>query len=106
MVYTAAQITRTAILQLEARSCYVWRANNLPVPGRKFIGERGMPDICGFHKTSGKAVYCEVKTSSDRMSEAQINFMIRAKAAGCFCLIATEERGNIIVKDWIREGEI
>lgn len=97
---TAGQITKIAMNLLELQGCLVWRSNNLPVPGRKFTGLRGVPDICGFHTRTGLAVYCEVKTINDRFSEYQINFMNRAKKAGCHVLIATEEKNNIVLKEY------
>lgn len=97
---TAGQITKTAMIILETRQCFVWRSNNLPVPGRKFTGLKGVPDICGFHKLTGVAVYCEVKTVNDRFSEYQVNFMDRASKAGCHCLIATEENGRVVINEW------
>jgi hypothetical protein len=100
---TAGQITKAALMILESRQCFVWRSNNLPVPGRKFTGLKGVPDICGFHKRTGVAVYCEVKTVNDRFSEHQINFMDRAKMAGCHCLIATEIDGKIVLTDWLND---
>lgn len=97
---TAGQITKAALMILETRGCFVWRSNNLSVPGRKFTGLKGVPDICGFHKRTGVAVYCEVKTINDKFSEHQVNFMDRAKKAGCHCLIATEENTNVVIKEW------
>lgn len=97
---TASQITKAALIMLEMRGYYVWRNNNLPVPGRKFIGERGVADITGFQKNSGVALYCEVKTVNDRFSDYQKNFMNRAVTAGCHCLVATEESGKVVLKDW------
>lgn len=100
MNLTAGAITKIAMLELERRNCFVWRSNNLPVPGRKFIGLRGVADICGFHKQTGMAVYCEVKTKNDKLSEFQINFMNRASQSNCLCLLAVEENGNVILKQW------
>lgn len=97
---TVSQITTTAIKILETRMCFVWRQNNLAVRGRTFTGLKGVPDIIGFHKFTGVAVYCEVKTVNDRMSQDQINFMNRAKTSGCQCLIATEENGLVCIKEW------
>lgn len=97
---TAGQITRDAMLMLEARHCVVWRNNNLAVPGRKFIGLKGVPDIIGFQKRTGLAVYCEVKTKNDKFSEYQRNFMIRAKTAGCMCLVAFDNNGETDLKSW------
>lgn len=97
---TAGQITKIAMIELEIKGGFVWRNNNLTVPGRKFTGMKGVPDICGFQKVSGQAIYCEVKTINDKFSEYQINFMNRAKTAGCKCLVATEENGHVIIKEW------
>lgn len=97
---TAGQITRDAMLILENRNCFVWRNNNLAVPGRKFIGLKGVPDIVGFQKLTGLAVYCEVKTKNDKFSEYQRNFMIRAKTAGCMCLVAFDNNGKTEIKSW------
>jgi len=97
---TAGQITKYAMTLLEARQCFVWRSNNLPVPGRKFTGLKGVPDICGFHKRTGVAVYCEVKTINDKFSEYQLNFMQRASKAGSHCMVATEEKGSAVLKEW------
>jgi hypothetical protein len=97
---TAGQITRDAMLMLEDRNCFVWRNNNLAVPGRKFTGLKGVSDIIGFQKISGIAVYVEVKTKNDKVSEYQRNFMIRAKTAGCIVLIAYDDEGKTNLKTW------
>lgn len=97
---TAGQITKVAMQILETRHCIVWRNNNLPVPGRRFTGLKGVPDITGFQRNTGLAVFCEVKTINDRFSEYQIDFMTRAKKAGCITLVATEENNKIILKDF------
>lgn len=100
MDLTAGMITKIAMQELERRNCFVWRSNNLPVPGRKFIGLKGVPDICGFNKATGMAVYCEVKTKNDKLSEFQINFMNRASQSNCLCLIAIDENGSVKIKQW------
>lgn len=97
---TASQITATAIKILESRFCFVWRQNNLAVRGRTFNGLKGVPDILGFQKHTGVSVFCEVKTKTDKVSQFQIDFMNRAKTSGCHCLIATDEDGKVILKEW------
>ena len=97
---TAGMITKYALIKLEQMGCYVWRCNNLSIPGRKFIGERGVADIIGFHKSSGKAVYCEVKTIADKLSDYQIVFLNRAKNAGCLCYLATDNKGIPELNEW------
>lgn len=95
-----SQITIDALNELTFRGCKVWRNNNVAIRGRKFIGELGVPDIIGFHRTSGVAVYCEVKTINDRFSNEQIIFMNRAKLAKCFCFVASDNKGKVILKEW------
>jgi hypothetical protein len=97
---TSGIITKQAIEELNNRGCNVWRNNNLAVKGRAFIGLRGVPDIVGFHKFTAVAVYCEVKTINDRMSEHQVNFMYKAKQSGCMCLIATDDNGKVKLTEW------
>lgn len=100
MALTKGHITKIALETLAYRNCYVWRQNNIAVKGRTFIGLKGVPDIIGFHNISGIAVYCEVKTLTDKFSEYQIDFMRKAKKAGCFCMLATEQDGKVVLLDW------
>lgn len=101
--FTASQITKYALDVLNAWGYHVWRNNNLSVPGRKFIGEKGVSDIIGYHKQTGQAVYCEVKTINDKFSEAQLLFMGRASAAGCLCIVAHQVEGQIMLHYWTEE---
>lgn len=97
---TAGQITKVAMIEMEMRHYFVWRHNNLAIPGRKFNGLKGVPDIIGFCKKTGLSVYCEVKTKNDKISEYQANFMTRAKKAGCHVYIAMDDNGNVLIKEW------
>ena len=101
MDLTCGIITKFALMKLESKGYYVWRCNNLSVPGRKFIGERGVADITGFCKTTGKAVYCEVKTIKDKLSDYQIVFLNRAKNAGALCYLATDNKGIPELSEWV-----
>ena len=94
---TASQITKSAISKLTSMGNYVWRQNQIRVPGRAFIGEMGLPDIIGFCKTSGVAVYCEVKTDSDKLSPYQITFLNRASKSNCKCYLATSENNCLVL---------
>jgi hypothetical protein len=100
---TASQITKHALEILNAWGYYVWRNNNLSVPGRKFIGEKGVSDIIGYHKQTGQAVYCEVKTINDKFSKEQMLFMSRAKAAGSLCIVAHQVDWKIKLDYWTEE---
>ena len=99
--YTASELTEYALNQLTMMGCIVWRQNNLAVRGRKFIGMKGMPDIIGFHRVGGKAVWCEVKTINDKLSEFQTDFLDFAKLSGCHTFICTQDRdGKVELKNW------
>jgi hypothetical protein len=98
--YTAGEITKWAIAELTSFGFHVWRANNIAIPGRKFIGMKGMPDIIGYD-CGGVAVWCEVKTINDKLSKDQRKFLDRAMYAGCKCYIATQDKnGNVELKNW------
>ena len=96
---TAGQLTEAALKILRLRGCMVWRQNNIRVPGRKFIGMKGMPDIIG-HSQDGRAVYCEVKTENDRLSQEQIDFMDGAHRAGCLVYMSVGYRGLSAFQSW------
>lgn len=96
---TAAQLTKWAIVVLTTKGFTVWRQNNLAVPGRKFIGLKGVPDVIGYDK-EGRAVYCEVKAGEDRLSEAQIDFMSSASKAGCRTYISHDKGGAMTIQTW------
>ena len=55
---TAGMITKIAMIEMEMKGYFVWRHNNLAVPGRKFNGLKGVPDIIGFDKKTGLSVFC------------------------------------------------
>lgn len=97
---TSSQITKAAIAMLNAKGYYVWRQNQIRVPGRAFIGEMGLSDVIGFCKTTGKAVFCEVKTLSDKFSPYQITFLNRALKNGCLVFISTESNNKVILKEY------
>lgn len=61
---------------------------------------RGMPDIIGYG-LDGRAVYCEVKSEGDRLSDEQIAFMNRATINGCQTWICTVgEHGGAYLTTW------
>lgn len=101
----AGELTKYALAVLSFMGNYVWRQNNHHTPGRKFIGMRGMPDIVGYG-LDGRAVWCEVKTINDRLSEDQITFMNRATNNGCSTWICTvNEHGGPILETWEEHRE-
>lgn len=52
--------------------------------------KKGIPDICGYRKRDGKALFIEIKTNKDKMSESQLNFMELAVMGGCVALVAKD----------------
>lgn len=59
-----------------------------------------MPDIIGYG-LDGRAVYCEVKSEGDRLSDEQIAFMNRATDNGCDTWICkVGEHGGAYLSTW------
>ena len=93
--YTASELTEYALNQLTMMGFTVWRQNNLAVRGRKFIGKKGVPDIIGY-SLRGHAVYCEVKTVNDKISEHQIDFLTDAMHSDCLAFICMQDKEGIV----------
>jgi hypothetical protein len=60
---------------------------------------KGVPDIIG-HDLEGRAVYAEVKTTGDRLSRDQIEFMNGAAARECRVYIVGELDGQPNIEKW------
>lgn len=98
---TKGQIRDKAIILLESRGVDCWKQNNLAVKGRKFIGRKGLPDVCGFMKATGLFVGCEIKTVNDRLSNDQIVFLSLLSISGGLALIAKQDdMGIVILEDY------
>lgn len=96
--YTASEITQTAIKILSLNGFEVWRNNNLAVKGRKFIGRKGVADITGYEKHTGKRLECEVKAGNDILSKDQHEFLSDVALHGGYALIATQKEDKIILE--------
>ena len=70
---TANDLTKLALEYLNARGHFVWRSNNIRVPGRTFIGKKGVSDIQGITK-GGVGLFVEVKIPPDIKSKEQESF--------------------------------
>lgn len=97
---TAGQLTTYALRVLNSWGCAVWRQNNHATRGRKFIGMKGVPDIIG-HDLEGRAVYAEVKTVSDRLSQDQIDFLQGAEKRDCRVYLVREFEGFPEIINWV-----
>ena len=99
-VLTKGEITKSALIELKLRGANCWMQNNLAVPGRKFIGRKGVSDIIGFVNATGLFLVCEVKTIDDVFSDDQKKFLTEVKQAGGIALYATQELNNVVIKPW------
>lgn len=99
---TAGEITESALIELKWRGYECWRQNQIPVPGRRFTGKKGLTDIQGYHKLTGIALYCEVKKIGDTIRIEQYKFLQDAKKAGCDVRLATQDKetGQFIMKEF------
>lgn len=65
----------------------VWRNNNIPTFDakrncyRSNTTKKGIPDIIGFHKTTGRFIAVEVKNGKDKLSPEQERFLESLKTA-------------------------
>ena len=91
-------ITKQVVFFLRKNGYVAWRQNNGAVydPTTKRFRKRGtesmdgVPDIMGFCKATGRALYAEVKFGKDRLSQAQESFLKAAKMAGCETYLVTD----------------
>lgn len=86
----ANDLTKSAIELLTLHGFIVWRNNNGAVYDSKIQRFRknpqtklGVPDIIGFQKKTGRAIYVEVKAGADKLSDEQRQFLLEAIANGC-----------------------
>lgn len=93
-------ITKSALTELKLRGVTCWAQNNLAVPGRKFIGRKGVSDIIGFVRNTGLFVVCEVKTINDDFSDDQKEFLTEVKNAGGIALVATQIGLQVAIIGW------
>lgn len=98
-ILTKGEITKSALTELKLGGANVWMQNNLAVPGRKFIGRKGVSDIIGFNRV-GLFVACEVKTVNDHFSTDQILFLNEVKQSGGIALVATQQGSRVVIKEW------
>lgn len=85
---TANQLTQAAIRYLQASGWNVWRQNNGAVFDQKKgvhragSAKKGVSDIIGFHKETGRFFAGEVKVGRDKLSPWQQEFLEQVNNAG------------------------
>lgn len=89
---TASEITEHVLKFFTAQGHEVWRQNNIRVPGRKFIGKKGLSDIIGYTK-DGKMIAVEVKTKNDVLSPDQRKFLVDLHMSNGYAYVAYDS-GN------------
>lgn len=103
---SASDITKYALKVLDLWSFECWRQNNLAVRGRKFTGKKGLADILGFHRTTGKLMICEVKKIGDTLSDDQIELLNKVTKAGAHGFVAKQEGTEITITPYETKGEM
>ena len=63
-----------------------WAGPDRDVPVK--VAVKGHPDLAGYRRSDGRAVYIEVKTKKGRATPEQEQFLAVAKQAGCLAGIA------------------
>jgi hypothetical protein len=61
---------------------------------------KGVPDIIG-HDLEGRAVYAEIKTKGDRLSQDQIDFLQDAEKRDCRVYLVREFEGFPEIINWV-----
>lgn len=87
-------LTQNAIKLLCYEGFVAWRNNNGSVYDKKKNIYRknpttklGVPDIIGYRKSDGKAIYIEIKTGKDRLNIQQASFLDEANKANCIAFM-------------------
>jgi len=93
-------LTSKTIRAFNAAGHFVWRNNQVHVPGRRFIGGRGVADIIGISKT-GQFLAVEIKIPPDKMSKEQDKFHDEIRQRGG-CSIVFQKESDIynILRRW------
>ena len=86
---TANELTAKIVEYLNLTDFVVWRQNNVgKVAGRYLSAKKGVPDIIGYEKVTGRAIFVEVKVGKDKLSPEQIKFLFDANRHNCYAIVA------------------
>ena len=75
----------------------VWNTNIGRTRGHYKTGIPGLPDIQGYHKKTGKAIFIEAKILPNQLTPDQTIFLFHANRAGCIALKA--ESVDDVIRD-------
>jgi len=79
-----------------------WNANVGRMQGHYRTGIPGLPDIQGYHRWTGSAIFIEAKIPPNSLSQEQTVFLFNAQRAGCIALKATS-LNDVLVEKRLRE---
>lgn len=96
MATNTNSLTNAILKYGNAMGYVLWRNNNgavysarrqryLKNPNHKL----GVPDITGYREKDGKAVFIEIKSKRDKLSDYQKDFLAEAEKNGCIAFVAT-----------------
>lgn len=90
-ITNANQLAAYAVKVFTRAGWVAWRQNNVAVCDkgqfRRFVGLRGVSDVIGFHRETGRFLAIEIKVGRDRLSAEQENFLQSVNRAGGLGLI-------------------
>jgi len=99
----ANDLTKAVIQYLSLNGWKVWRYNNVGVwDAKKGVHRKskmtlkGVPDVIGFHKTTGIFGGFEIKVGKDRLSPEQKQFLDELESANGIGLVIRDEIGDLI----------
>lgn len=85
-ITNANQLATYAVKVFTHAGWVAWRQNNTAICDRgqfrRFVGLKGVSDVIGFHKETGRFLACEIKVGSDRLSPDQEKFLHAVNRAG------------------------
>ncbi len=80
--------------------CVCWRNNQIPVPGRRFVGLPGVSDIlCCF---KGAFIAIECKSKNGVATEEQLKFLGRINRVGGIGLVAYSK--DDVINEFVKRG--
>jgi hypothetical protein len=91
MTVTESQLVTQCLQFLKLHGVMHWRANQIPVPGRKFRGTRGVSDILAIMPGGkGRLWAIECKTEEGELSPYQEDWLNKLQAAGGYVTIVRD----------------
>ena len=93
-----------AIIRILYPHCVLHRVNvgRVRTPDGRYFSTgvpAGYPDLSGYRKSDGKAVYIECKVKPNKPTPKQIDFITKAQAAGCLAAVcySPEEALRLVI---------